>query len=246
MSFGWFYTYLVAAGLLLVNFLFLLFVVRKSAGVMSRHVEALDRPKAKLDEEDDHHPDWSWLGWIMAVIGTLALGIVNGVFPSGATEAGMPEWQSGLVMMLLALAMGVFAYAVAVPRGSMYSAGYMAVIGLMGTLGMVAIAIPGILGWAFTEHVWPFYAGAVLFGAYAGITYLYSAFHSLIHPDVAGRNISLNESFLAAGMIIGPLVGGWMAREYGFFVPFVLGAALVLALGIFQFLAHSRFPLRDP
>lgn len=239
-SIGWMYSYLAAAFLILITFLCQLWVVRTSADHMRRHLSS--DPAADIDlSEGRGKPDLAWLGWATAVVGCVVLGVVRGTFPSGVTQAGMPEWRSGLMMSLVAAFMGIFSLWLSMGHTWMYSGRIMGMIGTMGMAGFGLYVLPNLAGWGILDHAWQFYVGSVLVGCYSGVVYLYSGFHSLAHPDKAGRNISLNETFLAGGMIAGPLLGGWIAKGHGFYMPFMLSAGLVAALTLFQFFAHRRY-----
>lgn len=239
LSIGWFYTYLAAAGMILLTFVTLVWLRRVSRDHMRAH---LARMGAAVDTSEGRgKPDLAWLGWVMAASGSLVLGVVRAVFPAGVTQAGMPEWRSGLMMMLVAFSMGCFAYIVSLGHKWMYSGGRMALFGGIGLAAMFLYLLPRIMGWGMLDHSWQFYLAALLAGCYSGVVYLYSGFHSLAHPEKAGRNIALNEGFLAIGMTVGTLGGGWVAKHYGFYPPFVVSAVVVAALAICQFVAHRRY-----
>lgn len=238
-SIGWIYSYLAAAGLISICLVSTLWVIRTSSDRMRQHLSTIEE---ELDvSEGRGMPDLAWIGWVTAVVGCIVLGVVRGTFPSGATQQGMEEWRSGLMMMMVAGCMGVFAYVVSLGHTWMYSGRTMLAIGGLGVAGLGLYVLPYAAGWGALEHLWQFYVGSVLVGCYSGVVYLYSGFHSLAHPEKAGRNISLNEAFLAAGMIVGPLLGGWVAKHHGFYPPFIVCIVLAALLSLFQFLAHRRY-----
>lgn len=238
-STGWMYAYLAAAILILFALLGELWIRRVSSDHMRRQLAV---QKEKIDvSEGWGRPDLAWLGWVMAVAGTMVLGVVRAVFPSEVTRAGMPEWRSGLMMTLVAVAMGCIAYLVSRSRTWMYSGVTMLGIGGIGFAGMLLYILPRMMGWELLDHSWQFYLASILAGGYSGVVYLYSCYHALAHPQKAGRNVSLNETFLAGGMTIGTFAGGWVAKHYGFYPPFVIAAVLVLALALFQFAAHRKY-----
>lgn len=239
MSIGWFYTYLAAAAMILVTFFILLWLRKVSADHMSRHLSNLAGMRIDMSEGRGK-PDLAWLGWSMAVVGSMTLGVVRAVFPAGATLAGMAEWRSGLMMTLVALAMGCFAYWVSRGATWMYSGRKMLAIGGIGLAGMGLYILPLAMGWGMLEHYWQFYLASLLAGGYSGVVYLYSGVHSLAHPAKAGRNIAFNEGFLAMGMTAGTLGGGWVAKHFGFYPPFMIAAMLVTGLAAFQYIAHKK------
>ncbi len=239
LSNGWMYAYLAAAGLIFLTLAGLVWIHRATREHLRlRLAEVLDNVDLP---QKARGPDLAWMGWLMALVGTMTLGVVRAVFPAGVTRAGMPEWRSGLMMTLVALFMGLFALAVS-RKGSRLSSGRsLLAIGAVGFVGCGLYVLPRAMGWGMLEHVWPYYAASILAGSYSGVVYLYSAYHSLAHPEKHGRNISLNETFLALGMTSGTLGGGWVAKHYGFYPPFLLASFLVAGLALFQFFAHRRY-----
>ncbi|MDR1534286.1 MAG: MFS transporter [Planctomycetota bacterium] len=236
---GWKYAYLAATLLALVLLILLGRVVKGGREILARRVNA---PDPASPGAEGGRPNLAWLGWSMAFFSLIASGMVRGVFPSEATRAGMPEWRSGSVMMALSLATGVFAYVLSRRERWMYSGVCLLRLGLLGSAGLLFFLFPLLAGWELLDHAWQFYLAALLFGSYTGSAYLYSGFHALAYPDEAGRNIALNESCIAGGVILGPLLGGILAKYYGFYPPFALAALLVSLLGLFQWRAHGRYP----
>ena len=153
----------------------------------------------------------------------------------------MPEWQTGSVMTAMALASGGFGYLLSFRGRWLYSGASLGIMGLMGAAGLACFIMPRLFGREPLAGAWFFYAGAVIFGAYCGVVYLYSGFHALAHPEKASRNIALNESFISAGGIVGPLLGGWLAGRNGFYTPFGVAAILIFMLAAFQWRTHPRY-----
>lgn len=237
-SVGWVYTYLAAAALVALAMAALAAILTHSSQLMKRHLDDLKTREKSASRGSS--PDFAWLGWTMATIGVMTLGMVRGVFPSGVTQAGMPEWCSGLIMTVQTLAITLVAYILG--RGSrwLYSGAGMFVIGLAGSAGLLLYALPHFLGGGETDSVWQYYLASLLFGGYSGVVYIYSGFHSLVHPLRSGRNIALNETLGAMGMTAGPVLGGWLANRYGFFSPYVVFAGITFLVALFQWFAHRR------
>ncbi|MDR2392430.1 MAG: MFS transporter [Planctomycetota bacterium] len=237
---GWMYAYLAAVVLTLALLAVLVKVSKESRAVISRRWQG-ETIIGKTTAAAEGRPNLAWLGWFMGFFGLASSGIVKGVFPSGATRAGMPEWRSGAVMMTMALATGIFAYMLSRRWRWLYSGASMLGFGLLGAAGLLFFLMPSLLGQGIADQAWQYYLAALIFGCYCGVAYLYSGFHALVHPQTAGRNISLNECFISGGAIVGPLLGGWTAREYGFYTPFALASILVGVLGAFQYYAHRKY-----
>ncbi len=236
LSVGWKYTYVVAALLVLIVIISITIIVKTTPSL--KHGQA--RPSAVIRPQPAR-PNFAWVGWIMAVSGVMVLGMVRGVFPAGVTDAGLPEIKSGTMMMMLGLAMGWFAYLLARGRNWMYSGKTMMLVGMIGVAGLALFALPYFADWGIIQHTWQYYLGSVVLGSYFGVVYLYSTFHSLANPSKSGRNISINETFLAVGMMLGPLVGGWLVRHYGFYMPFTCAMAVLFTIGIFQWIVSAWY-----
>lgn len=237
LSVGWIYTYLAAALLIAVTFGVLLWIWRKARAVLAGHYELAASGAVGGAERDG--PDLAWLGWLMSFVAYSALGVLWGVFPAGITEAGISEMASGVLVMLIAMSMGLFAFWLSRRGGRwMFSGRAVLRLGLMGAIGVGLYTLPELMGWQLLDHLWPFALAALLAGSYVGAACLYGGYHALSHPEKAGRNISLNESAMAAGTILGSLGGGWLAKHYGFHLPFAIATAAVLVLALFQWRAH--------
>jgi MFS family permease len=241
-SSGWIYSYLAAAALTAAMLAILIWVAKNSREFRRRTPDPKDAPAAVPGGEK--WPDLAWLGWSMGFFSLIALGMIKGVFPAEMTRAGQPGWLTGSLMMVLSFTTGVFAYAASARWRWLYSGPAMFGFGLLGTAGLLLFLYPAWAGQDLIANAWPYFAAMLLFGSYAGVAFLYSGFHALAHPKKAGRNISLNECFISAGVMTGPLLGGWLAKRHGFFPPFELAAVLIGLLGAFQLLAHRKYGKR--
>lgn len=183
-------------------------------------------------------PNLARLGWIFGCIGITALAALRGVFPSGATLAGIPESAQGIVLFLLNFSLAVGGMALSWSRTWMFNGRIMLAIGLLGTVGMALFAVPSALDWG-TDRIWPYYLGGIAFGLYSGAVYFYSAYHSLVHPTRAGKYISINEAVLGVGTIIGPLVGGILADRYGMATPFFMMLILIVSIALTQLIVQT-------
>ncbi len=239
LSIGWIYAYLAAAFLSVVMFIGFLWVRSATREFMRQHRERKREPGINLSEGSGWQ-DLAWLGWTTAILGVCVVGVVRGVFPAGVTQLGMPEWRSGLMMMLFSASMGIFAYIVSLGHRWMYSGGTMLSLAGMGVAGLVFYYLPWFTGWDVTETYWQFYIASVVFGGYSGTFYLFSGFHALAHPDKDGRNISLNETFISVGMMVGPVLGGWVAKHHGFYIPFMFATFLLVVVAGLQFVVLRR------
>ena len=242
---NWLYPHLMEGGisiLLIAITVWMHFSTKDLTSSLPVSVKAPETPKISPVRQRPTVPDLAWLGWIMGFAGATSIGTFRNVFVSAATRLDMPENLVGLISALLSFVQGISALCLSLTGPWMYSGLAMLGLGLTGTGGLLSFAIPGLMEW-HGSVIW-FFIGAIAFGLYNGSVYLYASFHALAHPQNAARNASFNEGIVNAGNMTGPLIGGLLAENFGFGVPFAFVAALVLVLGIIQFFLHRAFPLR--
>jgi predicted MFS family arabinose efflux permease len=85
-----------------------------------------------------------------------------------------------------------------------------------------------------------YFAAAACFGVYSGSFFFYFVFHSLVHPEHAGKYISINEAVVGLAGIAGPLIGGLLAANLSLATPFLLSAGMILAAIGIQAAIHAR------
>ena len=178
----------------------------------------------------------------MGFVGAMSIGTFRNVFISAATRLDMPENLLGAISALLSVVQGVSALFLSFAGPWMYSGLAMIGLGVTGAGGLISFAVPGLM--EGSNSLFWFFLGATAFGLYNGSVYLYASFHALAHPRNAARNVSLNEGILNAGNMTGPLLGGVLAENFGFGVPFIAVAGAVFLLSVFQFVMHQVFPAR--
>lgn len=81
-----------------------------------------------------------------------------------------------------------------------------------------------------------FVVGFFLVGVCVGISYLTSQFYGLHGPaERRGTSMGHHEAVLGAGVVLGPLLGGLLAKHTGYlYITFALGAAVMLLAGFAQ------------
>jgi MFS family permease len=85
------------------------------------------------------------------------------------------------------------------------------------------------LGWL--SHAGIFIVAFAAMGAVTGYSYQASIYFTLDEMNERGKGTGFHEAFLASGMLIGPVLGGWAGNAFGLRAPyFACAAALVLGL----------------
>jgi DHA1 family tetracycline resistance protein-like MFS transporter len=87
------------------------------------------------------------------------------------------------------------------------------------TIGWTMLAFAPTIGWVFVARIVEGFSGGNI-----SVTQAYVA--DLVEPEKRGRAFSYIGAAFSAGLIFGPLSGGYLVGRYGYAVPFLLAAAL--------------------
>jgi DHA1 family tetracycline resistance protein-like MFS transporter len=87
------------------------------------------------------------------------------------------------------------------------------------TIGWTMLAFAPTIGWVFVARIVEGFSGGNI-----SVTQAYVA--DLVPPEKRGRAFSYIGAAFSAGLIFGPLSGGYLVARYGFSVPFLLAAGL--------------------
>jgi len=218
-----------ALGLVTLGLLFVLFHyvdkarAARTASAAAGPVEAVDTLK---------RPDLAWLAWMGSGTCMLAMAMVRGVFPTVAHSLSIPKADQGIALGLVCIGQALVAVALVRGRTWVYRAGPVAGFGAAGLAGLM------LFGLARGSLV--FYAAALCIGVYAGASFIYVAYHALVHPSRAGKYIGINEAIVGLTGIVGPALAGFIADSVGMSVPFYVAALLVALAVVFQTSVHMR------
>ena len=199
---------IVAAGILLVgNY----YKNRKPAAVV---------PAETTVSTDTKLPDFAWVGWLVAGIGTFSINQIRTMLqPLGETldfNISMLSW----LLFTVSFAQASSAFLLSFTKRWMFKWLPALLIGLAGAGAMLLFV--------FSEVLPVFFTAAALFGIYSGCFYFLFVYYALLHPTKAARNAGINEIVVAIAGIIGPLLGGALANAEMVY-PFALSAILISA-----------------
>ena len=107
--------------------------------------------------------------------------------------------------------------------------------------GLIILAVATLL-YAFAQEYWLLIAARSLQGLAAAITWTsgLAILADLYPSEERGKAMGLALSGQAAGILLGPTIGGWMYQLGGYKLPFLFATALAIADGMLRF-----FLLRD-
>jgi predicted MFS family arabinose efflux permease len=197
---------------------------------------AESRPQVTAPEEasgaETRVPDLAWLAWIGSGTCLLAMSMVRGVFPATAHGLSVPKADQGIALALICVGQAVAALGLVRGRTWLYRAGPVAAFGIVGLAGLVLFGL--------ARSSVGFYAATFCFGIYAGAAYVYMAFHALVHPSRAGRNVGVNEAIVGLTGIVGPALAGVLADHISSPAPYYCAAGIVAVALAFQVSVHLR------
>ena len=87
------------------------------------------------------------------------------------------------------------------------------------TIGWTMLAFAPTIGWVFVARIVEGFSGGNI-----SVTQAYVS--DLVPPEKRGRAFSYIGAAFSAGLVFGPLSGGYLVGHYGFAVPFLLAAGL--------------------
>lgn len=178
-----------------------------------------------------------YMAWIANFVAVGVLSVMRYLFPDVSVRLNFSGSTHGLLEASISLFQVFVFFVLRHTRGWQYHFGIL----LLVQVGMVAGA--GIVSLASSLPA--LFAGFILLGCGAGLTYYSSLFYSLDAPSARGVRSGLHEAILGAGGFVIPFAGGGLARltgheraPYAFCVA-ALVAGLV-AQGVTYSLGHRK------
>jgi len=187
---------------------------------------------APLFDKYSSLPDLAWLGWICAGVGCAAVQIIFATFPEQGRRFAIPTEQQGMVIATMYTVQAFVGLGLFFSRRWMYLPLKPVLFGLFGIAGLVLMGLG--------NSVWCFFLAAGCVGVYSGSFSFYFVFHSLVHPQNAPRNISINEAIVGIAGVFGPIAAGQIGHYFGVSIPYHVIAAVVCGTVIFQFIINVR------
>jgi predicted MFS family arabinose efflux permease len=183
---------------------------------------AIEQKPRESDVDYGKYPDYAWLGWLGAGIGTTTISIVRTLEPKLAVDLGLAKIHAGSILALVSVMQVIWGLAWMNSKRWMYepSAAF-----LGGFAGLV-----GLLLFASGKTLPLLYAAAILYGSYSGYFYFTLVFYSLVHPVKSAHYLAINEAVVGIAGIAGAIGGGILAQLTNLQVTFSV-AAILVAIG---------------
>lgn len=194
-------------------------------------IRSKQTPVAIIDKFSQF-PDLAWVGWICAGVGCAAVQIIFATFPEHGKRFAISTEQQGMVIATMYAVQGLVGLGLFFSRRWMYLPPKPVLFGLFGIAGLVLMGLG--------NNVWYFFIAAGCVGVYSGAFFFYFVFHSLVHPQNAPRNISINEAVVGTAGVFGPLAAGQIGHYFGVSIPYHVIAVVVCGTVIFQLIINVR------
>lgn len=149
-------------------------------------------------------PDLAYMGWIVAGVGTLVVMLTKQLLPDTGKSIGLQITQTGNILFLLSGTQAITGLLMIKSKYWMFRRLPSIIFGLCGIAAMLLFVLCDSANFL--------YLAAVLYGVYSGSFFFGLVFHSLIHPQKAGKYVSVNESLVGLCGIIGPALGGLLVK----------------------------------
>jgi len=180
-------------------------------------------------------PAYFRLCWLANVGGTFAGGIILFLLPELMVVLDVPSEQHGMVLALWrAAAMSLY---LVMYRSAFWHYRFST------SLVSQALAVAGLLLIVWTDSIVVLALGLVLVGQLGGYNYFASLYYGTAGSSDERRGLaaSLHEATLAIGMAAGTLGGGLVGAAANARAPYVLAAAVIVALAVAQCAAYLRW-----
>jgi hypothetical protein len=190
-------------------------------------------PGSKTPEEADYSrmPDYAWVGWLVAGVGTIAVSLVRTLIPYRANLLSIGKEEAGMILAVVSYAQAAMAFLLLRSRYWMYKPKPALLIGLSGALALM------LFGFGNTTSA--FFIGALLYGLYSGCIYFYLVFHSLAHPSKSAHYVAVNEMVVGIASVAGALAGGTITQIFNADTSFVLCGIVIVAVTCLQWRIFS-------
>jgi MFS transporter, DHA1 family, solute carrier family 18 (vesicular amine transporter), member 1/2 len=146
-------------------------------------------------------------------------------FNAGPTMVGLLFASFGVTLLIVSIPMGAISDRIG-RKGPMIT-------------GLALLAV-STLAFAYAQSLPMLFAARLVQGAADGITWIvgFAMIADLYGPEERGRAMGLAMAGSTLGIIIGPVLGGWLYEIGGIRLPFLVVAAMsVLDLAVFAFVA---------
>lgn len=183
---------------------------------------AIEQKPRESDVDYGKYPDYAWLGWLGAGVGTTTISIVRTLEPKLAVDLGLAKIHAGSILALVSVMQVIWGLAWMNSKRWMYKPSAAFLGGLAG--------LAGLLLFASGKTLPLLYAAAILYGSYSGYFYFTLVFYALVHPVKSAHYLAINEAVVGIAGITGAIGGGILAQLTNLRVTFSV-AAMLVAIG---------------
>jgi len=164
------------------------------------------------------------MAWCAAFASTFARGMIGAMFPRLGESLGYSPALVGRIMFVLGAAQIATFAMTRISSRWQYQRGPL--------VATVAVTLLGLLLAQLTSSPWLFVLSFAAIGGATSLTFVSGITYALhLSAEGRGRRAGIHEAVIGAGLVIGPLSGGWAAQVLDLKAPFGVGA-LVCALAL--------------
>jgi MFS family permease len=211
----WPQTYYLAAGISACLAVLLLSIKTEKAANL------VIQTKPVVQDTEKGHPGPAWLGVMLA---WTSWTIISVYWPIQATRLDFSPSVKGLVETLFALTQSLFALVLMAFPGRYRRTGWIALFG--------AIGIAGVLLFGFSNSVYSFFGGILLFGIYTSSMFTNTLYHAMVEGSKAIKRVAVNEVCVGICFAVGPLCASLMHNPAFSFKHTYILFACCLAAGL--------------
>ena len=215
---------------------------------LADHTETLPTSHSPTNANYQTMPDLAWLGWLVAGVGCLGVYLFLSLLPSVGVSFAIPKSQIGSMIATLYLVQAFVGLTLLRGRTWMFRTTPLLIFAAFGLLGLTcfAISLSPAVGNAELLNI-PIrtiglFASVASYGIFSGSFFFALVFHSLVHPSRSARYIAVNETVVGACGVIGPIIAGSMADNFGFLPFTTILIAIIASTALLQFIVINRLP----
>lgn len=234
---GWKYCYIFCIGInIVITFISLLLHfyvknVQKKEEMEGKEAEEQKETAAENQEEKKILPDFAMDGWALGIGGYLSVYILRSLLPYRGEVIGLTTTQQSILIGMIALMQAITALALCKSKNWMYKP--------VPVLLPLAGGMAGLILAATISNFYILCAGMFAYGIFSGVFAWNMIYHAIAIEEKRAKYVSVNETIVGIGGILSPLAGGLFATPEKSGLPFLIGAAALVAAALFH-IYYSR------
>lgn len=172
------------------------------------------------------------IGWTAIFTGWAGIGILRSLLPKLATDLHFSAFMIGIMFGVMSFVQAVMFFLLGATRFWQYRLAPLVAFQLVGMAGFALVILSSNFG--------VLNLGLALIGCGVAVGYTASLFYSVHGYQDETTKSGWHEAMLGAGALVGPLLGGILAKAWWSRAPYLLGAAVIGLAIIVQILIWAK------